>query len=303
MVIRFCLPVAELRGTYSIVTYAELILHDSHLLNFKQSDIASSLLIVGFGISCRHKFVELRGSSPSPTPPGEKLFRILSVTLEEKNSSENGLLSRISMVRLRPKRNPEADILAVSYHGTYKKTKEVRHSACKILLAFLDKVLEKNNISSYIIGGDFNFDTLEFELPSDVTVASYEMSPRLQEKQEKSSRFIPHKDNFIWFSKKVLKVSWSGPISFEDKNNLNSDLTEEDPEKVQEATNKKGTEAAEATDMFDHDPVVGFLIHSSPSKAVKNLSEEFKDMSLSDTSEGEKAHPATEKPTYGCFLS
>ncbi|PFX22523.1 uncharacterized protein LOC111334137 [Stylophora pistillata] len=238
------------------------------------------------------------GSSDGLKTTDTEITRLME-RVEGKDSSANGLLSRISMVRLTPKQNAEADILAVSYHAPYKI--EQKHNVCQILLSFLDAVLKQKAISSYIVGGDFNFDTRDFEPPKDVTVPSYEMTPRSQEKQEESSKFIPHKDNFMWFPRRVLEVSWTRPISFEDEDNSNTDLTKEDHKKVNEAMNKEGTEAAEATDMLDHDPIVGVLVLSSPSKAVKNLSEEFKDMSLSGSSEGEKAHPATEKLTYSCF--
>ena len=86
------------------------------------------------------------------------------------------MLCRISVVRLRPQQNPEADILAVSYHAPYKTKMEQKHSVCQILLSFLDQVLTKMEISFYIIDGDFNFDALDFVLPRDMIVSFYETS-------------------------------------------------------------------------------------------------------------------------------
>lgn len=80
------------------------------------------------------------------------------------------------MVRLRPKQNPEADILVVSYYAPYKIKIEQKRSVCQILLSFLDQVLTKMEISFYIIDGDFNFDALDFELPRDMIVSFYETS-------------------------------------------------------------------------------------------------------------------------------
>jgi hypothetical protein len=56
-------------------------------------------------------------------------------------------------------------------------------------LKFLDKVIKKKNIRSYIIGGDFNFNTSTKvpNLPGNVVIGSYDLSPR---SQNRTKRFI-----------------------------------------------------------------------------------------------------------------
>ena len=84
------------------------------------------------------------------------------------------LPSRISVVQLK-KKSPPGSTLAVSYDGRYSELDEkVKHNIFLILVEFLNKVIEKNDIDSYIIGGDFDFDTSTVKLPAGVKILSYE---------------------------------------------------------------------------------------------------------------------------------
>ena len=172
------------------------------------------------------------------------------------------LLSRIAMVKLTPKASKES-VLAVSWHGPYKSKNKM--NAFKSLTTFLAEVIKEKGIPSYIIGGDFNLDTLEAELPKDAVVSTYELSPRQSKKQEESGRYISHKDNFIWFPNNKLIVRYVRPFLFQDEGTTTSDLNKEDQTKV------KGEMAnATTTDMLDHDPIIG-VIEFTSSTVVRNL--------------------------------
>ena len=249
------------------------------------------------------------------TTNSENLWEKLFGTRE--NASQ--LLSRISMVKLTPlEAEHNKSILAVSFHGRYRgKTKEKRIEAFNNLVKFLNEVIKLQHIDSYIIGGDFNFDTQEVEPPENVVVPNFELSPRSQEKKQKSSRFIPNKDNFIWYPDKAFIISWSRALVFCDKNDKSSDLTEEEHETVHKSLTSETTkttnatasgatgttEASEATketkatDLLDHDPVVGVLVFLPPPKEVRqDLSKTFENLSMSDSQKGaDAAYPGTEK--------
>ena len=232
--------------------------------------------------------------------------------------SERHLLSRISMVKLTPLEAEHAkSILAVSFHGCYRgMTKKKRIETFNNLVKFLNDVIKLRRIDSYIIGGDFNFDTQEIEPPKDVVVPNFELSPRSQEKKQKSGRFIPNKDNFIYYPHKAVIISWSRALVFCDENDKSSDLTEEEHETVNKSltsettktTNatasgatgttkaSEATKETKATDLLDHDPVVGVLVFLLPPKEVRqDLSKTFENMSVSDRQKGaDAAYPGTE---------
>ena len=176
--------------------------------------------------------------------------------IKDKRGDASELLSRISMVKLTPRgQESNESILAVSFHGCYKKEEQEKAEAFFSLIEFLNKVIELRGINSYIIGGDFNFDTLKVELPDKVIVSSPSLSPRAQENQQNPGNYIPNKDNFIWYSSKdVIKVSWSRAFLFCDENDKSSDLTQEE----------HGTVPREAEFLLDHDPVVGVLVFLPP---------------------------------------
>ena len=240
----------------------------------------------------------------------------LSKRLFKTKKDASQLLSRISMVKLKPlKAEHVKSILAVSFHGCYRgKTKEKRIETFNNLMKFLNYVIKLRSIDSYIIGGDFNFDTQEVEPPKNVVVPNFELSPRSQEKKQKSGRFIPNKDNFICYPHKAIIISWSRALVFCDENDKSSDLTEEEHETVHKlltsettkttnATATGTTKASEATketkatDLLDHDPVVGVLVFlpPPPKEVRQDLSKTFKNMSMSDSQKGaDAAYPGTE---------
>ena len=190
------------------------------------------------------------------------------------------LLSRIAMVKLTSKASNES-VLAVSWHGQYKVKKEGKIGAFKSLTTFLAEVIKEKGIPSYIIGGDFNLDTSEAELPKDAVVSIYEPSPRLSKKQEESGRYTSHKDNFIWFPRNKLIVRNVRPFLFEDEGTTTSDFSKEDQTKVEGEMADATKKSAQPTDMLDHDPIIG-VIEFTSSTEVRNLSEAFERVAIAD---------------------
>ncbi|CAB4043177.1 Hypothetical predicted protein [Paramuricea clavata] len=98
-----------------------------------------------------------------------KQIRTKLEEIRKENEDAGDLISRIAMVKLTPTPRQETtkSILAVSFHGPHNKFKgpqadEKKKKFFKSLLKFLNKIEEtedNKDIGSYIIGGDFNFDT------------------------------------------------------------------------------------------------------------------------------------------------
>ncbi|KAJ7325364.1 hypothetical protein OS493_029915 [Desmophyllum pertusum] len=177
---------------------------------------------------------------------------------EVKGASE--VLSRIAMVKL-TSRKSSGTVLAVSYHGRHTGD-EVKESQFQGLNTFL-----------------------QVELPDNVVVPNYALSPRQQCRQEKKTRgrpCIPYKDNFVYFSDDgKIRVTWTRPFQFED--NEDSDLTKKDQAKVK----SEMATGTDATDMLDHDPIVGVLEFPKPAQptgatgtVVRGLSKDFKEMTI-----------------------
>ena len=128
---------------------------------------------------------------------------------------------------------------------------------------FLAKVIEEKWIPSYIIGGDFNLNTLGIELADNVVVPSYELSPRQKTQQQKSSKYIAFKDNFVFYPSMKLRVPHVRPFLFEDRETPNSDLTREDQKKVEKEVANATNTPVDPTKMLDHDPIIGVLQFTS----------------------------------------
>lgn len=199
------------------------------------------------------------------------------IKLRDKLPDASKLLSRIVMVKLTSKSSKES-VLAVSWHGRRHSTQ----SEFKSLTTFLAEVIEKKEIPSYIIGGDFNLITLDMELAKDVAVSSYELSPRQKAREQKSGPYIPYKDNFVTYPNKKLRVSYVRPFLFEDEESVTSDLSKEDQGKVQQEMANATATPPKATDMLDHDPIIGVLKFTS-SGAVKTLAQDFERVAIADT--------------------
>lgn len=106
--------------------------------------------------------------------------------IEREHTSE--IPTRAAVVKLKIKgeaSNCTPAFLAVSWHGPFRQTKlEFRKNVFKALISFLYEVCLEKDVSSAIIGGDFNLNTVE-ELDVDehlaepnVSFPGYELSPR-----------------------------------------------------------------------------------------------------------------------------
>lgn len=176
------------------------------------------------------------------------------------------LLSRIAMVKLTPKGSDES-VLAVSWHGPHTNLgNEEKKGAFKTLTTFLAEVIKEKGIPSYIIGGDFNLNSLapDIELAEDVTVPVYELSDRQKAQQQKSGKYIPFKDTFVLYPGiKKLIVSHVRPFLIEDEGTAASDLSKDDQAKVKGEMTEATDTPARPTDMLDHDPIIGVLQFTS----------------------------------------
>ena len=137
-----------------------------------------------------------------------RIREIHKKTIESTNTGSE-ILTRISMVKLAVK-NSTQTILAVSYHGPKNNTlPENRKDVFVSLLRFLQDVVNES-IHSYIIGGDFNFDTSEkiMNLPTNVVVGPvYKLTGRHERKNQGPSNFIPYKDTFVYYPTTILTVN------------------------------------------------------------------------------------------------
>ena len=140
---------------------------------------------------------------------------------------------RSAMVKLTSRRTG-ASFLAVSWHGPWEvntasgKTKlEVFYDLTRLLRV----VCEKEELSSFIIGGDFNFNTRE--VPQDrkkeygVKISRYELCSRDEKRRGRS--FVPYKDTFVFSVPKDklpmtrnIRVSSVAPFKSENESGENA---------------------------------------------------------------------------------
>ncbi|XP_078381363.1 uncharacterized protein LOC144664108 [Oculina patagonica] len=181
--------------------------------------------------------------------------------IQEKLQSERSDIdvsevhTRTAMVKLTSRGTSDrtgAPFLAVSWHGIYIETLPNRIKKFNGLILFVRKVCEMKKISSFIIGGDFNLNTLKevnlTQLRNEgITVSEYVLNNRDVKKSQKvharGRSFIPHKDNFVF--------TLAGDII----------VSEVKPEELKES------------EALDHAPVVGILKlkhlpNKKPSKQV-----------------------------------
>ena len=164
---------------------------------------------------------------------------------------------RLAMVRLQKIVEGAScpPFLAVSWHGPHKASEEVKSRVFKGLFCFLRAVCEHFEISSCIIGGDFNLDTLEEDLEKNVSVTMYELSGRDQAKILYKDNFFVLTHPFDHYMGEDIWVKWVRPFEFVNSEEPSSDFTKEDHDKVNQ---QKKTQNKRA-DLLDHDPIIGIL--------------------------------------------
>ena len=165
----------------------------------------------------------------------------------QKNNSDvdvSEVRTRTAMVEL-TSRKTGASFLAVSWHGPRKVNKASKKTKLEVFCDFirlLRVVCEKEELSSFIIGGDFNFNTSKVnddrQTEYGVTILRYELCTR--DKKQRGSSFVPYKDTLI-FSVPSDKPPMTGDITVSSVAPL-------------ELENESGENA-----LLDHVPVVGDL--------------------------------------------
>ena len=162
-------------------------------------------------------------------------------------SSVSEITARTAVVKLTSNREAYS-FLAVSWHGPHSATKlETKQEVLKALTLFLYEICWMTNVSSIIIGGDFNLNTLDenglggFEM----YFPFYELSFRgklANERKGRGRRYIAYKDNFA-----ITTISPSVDRPFRDM-----ELSKVRP--LSEFVYVK-----EEGDILDHDPIIGVL--------------------------------------------
>ena len=161
--------------------------------------------------------------------------------------------ARTAVVKLTSK-SEACSFLAVSWHGPSNMRQENKREVLKALILFLQEICREKNVSSVIIGGDFNLNTLEENGLEELKVylSWYELSPRgklANERKGQGRPYIAYKDNFA-----ITTISPSVGRPFVDmKLSRVESFSEFDHEYVKQEGSEKGK------DVLDHDPIIGAL--------------------------------------------
>ena len=179
-----------------------------------------------------------------------KIFDRLPVTMKEMYGDIlSEIPGRTAVVRLTAIQE-SCNFLAASWHGPHSgKTLVDKQKALKGLILFLHEVCRRmKDVSSIIIGGDFNLNTLHENGLEELNVYFpwYELSPRgkLAKQPKGPGRpYIAYKDNFAITTTSPNVVSPFGVMN----------LLEVKP------LSEFGYVKEDGSDILDHDPIIGFL--------------------------------------------
>ena len=160
------------------------------------------------------------------------------------------ITARTAVVKLTSK-SETCSFLAVSWHGPSKRRLDEKQEVLKALILFLQKICREKNVSSVIIGGDFNLNTLEENGLKELNVYFpwYELSPRgklAKERRGQGRPYIAYKDNFA-----IITITLSVDRPFVDMK-----LFEVRPLLAFVYVKEEG-------DILDHDPIIGVLQSST----------------------------------------
>ena len=178
-----------------------------------------------------------------------KIFDKLPDTMK-KIDDDDDILSKIpgrtAVVKLTVIKE-SCNFLAASWHGPHSGKKlEIKKKALKGLILFLHEVCRRmKDVSSIIIGGDFNLNTLAENGLDELNVyfPCYVLSDRATERLKDRKNYIPYKDNFAITTTSPPVVSPFGVMNLSEvKPLLEFVYVKED-----------------GSDILDHDPITGFL--------------------------------------------
>ena len=179
--------------------------------------------------------------------------RILDTVVASKNlfSHVSEITARTAVVKLTSK-SEACSFLAVSWHGPSKMRLEKKREVLKALIPFLSEICLKTNVSSIIIGGDFNLSTSDENGLGEPNVYFpwYELSPRgklAKERKGQGRPYIAYKDNFA-----ITTISPSVGRPFVDMK-----LSKVKPLSEFNYVKEEGRERGK--DILDHDPILGVL--------------------------------------------
>ena len=179
--------------------------------------------------------------------------RILDTVVASKNffSHVSEITARTAVVKLTSK-SEACSFLAVSWHGPSKMRLEKKREVLKALIPFLSEICLKTNVSSIIIGGDFNLNTLQENGLEELNMnfQRYKLSPRSKlatERKGKGRPYIAYKENFA-----ITTISPSVGRPFAD-----TKLSKVNPLSGFNFVKEEGSERGK--DILDHDPIIGVL--------------------------------------------
>ena len=190
----------------------------------------------------------------------DKIVKELTEQRSDVDVSElRGRMALVKLTKIGEEASGCQPFLAASWHGPCKEKLESRKKKFKGLTCFLREVCKKEKVSSFIIGGDFNIDTLDdIDLEKNMIVPRYDLTSRAESKSKEGTNYIPYKDNFIVLNERYrdIWVSSVRSIEFENSTDFGSDITKEDHQKFNK---RKKLQDTERKDLLDHDPIVGVL--------------------------------------------
>ena len=182
--------------------------------------------------------------------------RILDTVVASKNffSHVSEITARTAVVKLTSK-SEACSFLAVSWHGPSKMKLEKKREVLKALILFLQEICRKKNVSSIIVGGDFNLNTL---YENGLNFPRYKLTSRARlatEPKGPGHPYIPYKDNFV-----IITISPSVDRPFVDMK-----LSKVKPLSEFNYVKEEGSERGK--DILDHDPIIGVLqLRKTPSE-------------------------------------
>jgi hypothetical protein len=213
-----------------------------------------------------------------PLPTDARMFRIRDGLVGQGKPADN-LLSRASFVKLTGHHTldveePPRSFIACSYHGEYiGVTDQKRIAIFQSLIQFLSELCQEEGNIPFLIGGDFNFDTTNINLPPNITLPGYEMTRRSSVPGK-----IPYKDNFFWKFKTPIVMTHVRPFALEEREDC--DLSVDERDVVDHLPAAASTQVRNVDDLLDHDPIIGVLVLEKPTAG--NLEGAFANLDVND---------------------